>query len=80
MHALGRNPAITKLGLLTANDVPISGEAASAWLSADERADLVITSLPPDRGADGSAETVAIAAARALAFGGNPPAENSARR
>jgi hypothetical protein len=70
VHALGRHPAITKLKLLTANEVPISGEAASAWLSADDRVDLVITSLPPERGADGSAETLAIAAARALAFGG----------
>jgi hypothetical protein len=70
VHTLGRHPAITKLEPLTANEVPISGEAASAWLSADERVDLVITSLPPGRGADGAAEAVAIAAARALAFGG----------
>jgi hypothetical protein len=70
VHALGRHPAITKLQLLTAKEMFISDEAASAWLSADERVDLVITSLPPERGADGSAEAVAIAAARALAFGG----------
>ncbi len=70
MHTLGRHPAITKLELLTAIEVPISGEAASAWLPADDRVDLVITSLPPERGTDGSVEAVAIAAARALAFGG----------
>ncbi|MEU8632700.1 hypothetical protein AB0C38_11060 [Amycolatopsis sp. NPDC048633] len=70
VHALGRHPAITKLELLTANEVPISGEAAPAWLSADHQVDLVITSLPSERGTDGSAEAVAIAAARALAFGG----------
>ncbi|MEU0529082.1 hypothetical protein [Amycolatopsis tolypomycina] len=70
VHALGRHPAITKLELPTANEVPTSGETASAWLSADDRVDLAITSLPPERGADGSAEAVAIAAARALAFGG----------
>jgi hypothetical protein len=70
VHALGRHPAITKLELPTANEVSISGGAASAWLLADDRVDLVITSLPPARGADGSAEAVAIAAARALAFGG----------
>ncbi|WP_439381546.1 hypothetical protein [Amycolatopsis lexingtonensis] len=70
VHTLGRHLAITKLELLTSNEVSISGEASSAWLSADERVDLVITSLPPERGADGSAETLAIAVARALAFGG----------
>lgn len=70
VHALDRRPAITKLELLTAIEVPVSGEATSAWLSADERVDLVITSLPPERGADGSAEAVAIAAAQLLGFGG----------
>ncbi|UOX90399.1 hypothetical protein MUY14_07175 [Amycolatopsis sp. FBCC-B4732] len=70
VDALGRHAAITKLELLTAIEVSVSGEAALAWLSADERVDLVITSLPPDHGADGSAETLAITASRALAFGG----------
>ncbi|MFJ7218947.1 hypothetical protein [Amycolatopsis sp. NPDC098790] len=70
VHTLGRHPAITKLEPLTANEVPISGEATSAWLSADERVDLIITSLPTDRGTDSSTETLAITASRALAFGG----------
>jgi hypothetical protein len=70
VHALGRHPAITKLGQRTAGEGAVSDETASASVTAAERVDLVITSLPPDRGADGSAETLAIAASRALAFGG----------
>ncbi|MFJ7213624.1 hypothetical protein [Amycolatopsis sp. NPDC098790] len=61
VHALGRHPAVTKLR-------PI---AATSHTAADgDRVGLVITSLPPDRGADGSAEAVALAAAQALVFGG----------
>ncbi|MEU5259774.1 hypothetical protein [Amycolatopsis sp. NPDC021455] len=70
VHALGRHPAITKLGLPTADMEAVRGETNSASAVVSERVDLVITSLPPDRGADGSAETLAIAAGRALASGG----------
>ncbi|UOX88423.1 hypothetical protein MUY14_43220 [Amycolatopsis sp. FBCC-B4732] len=69
VHALGRHPAITKLEP-TADEVPMSGEAPSDSVVSGEGVDLVITSLPPARGADGSVEAVAIAAARTLAFGG----------
>jgi hypothetical protein len=70
VHVLGRHPAVTKLEPRTTDAGTMSGETASASVAAVERVDLVITSLPPERGADGSAEAVAIAAAQALTFGG----------
>ncbi|MEV6828181.1 hypothetical protein [Amycolatopsis sp. NPDC051102] len=70
VHALGRYPAIRKLGQPTTDKAAMSDEANSTSVLAGERVDLVITSLPPDRGTDGSAETLAIAAAQALTFGG----------
>ncbi|QKV80723.1 hypothetical protein [Amycolatopsis sp. Hca4] len=70
VHALGRHPAITKLEPRTAERLAMSDEPASASAVFDERVDLVITSLPPERGADRSTEAAAIAAAQVLAFGG----------
>ncbi|MFF1608859.1 hypothetical protein ACFVYA_13860 [Amycolatopsis sp. NPDC058278] len=70
VHELGRHPAITKLEPRTTDAGTVSGVTASVSAVAVERVDLVITSLPPERGADGSAEAVAIAAAQALTFGG----------
>ncbi len=69
VHALGRHPAITKLESQTMDDASTSGETTSASVAV-ERVDLVITSLPSERGADGSVETLAIAAAQVLTFGG----------
>ncbi|WP_125592201.1 hypothetical protein [Amycolatopsis balhimycina] len=70
VHALGRHPAITKLESQTTDEASTSGATTSASVAAVERVDLVITSLPPERGADGSVETLALAAAQVLAFGG----------
>ncbi len=51
--------------------VPEGGdETTPGTAESIDRADLVITSLPPEGGAGGSAEAVAIAAAQALVFGG----------
>ncbi|MEU4524720.1 hypothetical protein AB0F52_39125 [Amycolatopsis sp. NPDC024027] len=69
VHALGRHPAITKLESQTTDDASTSGDTTSASVAV-ERVDLVITSLPPEHGADGSVDTLAIAAAQVLAFGG----------
>jgi hypothetical protein len=70
VHALGRHPAVAKLVPETLQKNGTSDATMSAALVGVERFDLVITSLPPKCGADGSAETLAIAAAQALAFGG----------
>jgi hypothetical protein len=80
VHALGRDATIARLAPTTSpsaaataearDDRAVPGEVAREGAAATAWVDLVITSMPPERGADGSAEVLAIAAARALAFGG----------
>ncbi|HWD78956.1 MAG TPA: hypothetical protein VG497_08740 [Kribbella sp.] len=66
VSALGRHAIVTKLVPKTANEP----EATSGPVAVDERVELVIVSLPPQRGADRSVDVLALAAAQALAFGG----------
>ncbi|WP_155546477.1 hypothetical protein [Amycolatopsis camponoti] len=79
VRALGRNAIVEELAPTSssvagtaevAEDRAESGDGARLGAMAADRANLVIASMPPERGTDGSAEVLALAAARALAFGG----------
>jgi hypothetical protein len=72
VHALDRYAALVELVPTTPTSAATAGpkEVACEGAAATDRVNLVITSLPPERGADGSPEVLAIAAARVLAFGG----------
>jgi hypothetical protein len=72
VHALGRDAAVAELVPTTSSSAAtvVPEEAVREGAVATDRVNLVITSLPPERGADGSPEVLAIAAARVLAFGG----------
>jgi hypothetical protein len=74
---LGRDATVAELATTTspsaaatADDRAAPDEVARERAAATARIKLVITSMPPERGADGPAEVLAVAAARALAFGG----------
>lgn len=72
VHALDRDAAVTELVPTTSSRAAtgVPEEVVREGAVTTDRVNLVITSLPPDRGADGSPEVLAIAAARVLAFGG----------
>jgi len=83
VFALGRDAMVAELGtaaqsladgggrgLTAPKQRALRDEKASAPTADGARADLIITVLPTNGGGDGSAEALAIAAARVLVFGG----------
>lgn len=80
VDGLGRDAVIAELGPTSSSWAAGTADAAHdraeprhvvrLGAAATDRANLVVTSMPPERGIDGSAEMLALAAARALAFGG----------
>lgn len=70
VRALDRDVTASHLGSTTSPSAGASGDLDDHTEPEAERSTLVITTLRPEHGANGSAETLALAAARALTSGG----------